>query len=55
MVGRELETTREQSSFGVFTINFERIQQNELVILLTHVSPVFHFYTLWKRQKTFGV
>ena len=55
MVGRELETTREQSSFGVFTINFERIQQYELVILLTHDSPVFHFYTPWKRQKTFGV
>ena len=22
--------------------------------LLTHFSPVSHFYTLWKRQKTFG-
>ena len=55
MLGCGLETTREQSSFGDFTVNFEHIQQNDLVILLTHVSPVFHFYTPWKRQKTFGV
>ena len=23
-------------------------------LLLTHFSPVFHFYTPWKRQKTKG-
>ena len=23
-------------------------------IYLTHFSPVLHFYTPWKRQKTFG-
>ena len=23
-------------------------------VILTHFSPMFHFYTPWRRQKTFG-
>ena len=25
-----------------------------LIFHLTHLSPMFHFYTPWKRQKTFS-
>ena len=25
-----------------------------IFLFLTHFSPVSHFYTSWKRQKTFG-
>ena len=28
--------------------------EKKVVVLLTHFSPVSHFYTPWKRQKTFG-
>ena len=32
----------------------ERSTQFEEEAHLTHFSPVSHFYTPWKRQKTFG-
>ena len=28
--------------------------QDQLITFLTHFSPVPHFYTPWKRQKTYG-
>ena len=34
--------------FSVILNEFRR------VFVLTHFSPVSHFYTPWKRQKTFG-
>ena len=29
-------------------------QTSEMSLVLTHFSPVSHFYTPWKRQKTYG-
>ena len=32
----------------------KNLQENAKKCSLTHFSPVSHFYTPWKRQKTFG-
>ena len=34
--------------------NIDKDKPSATVFLLTHFSPVPHFYTPWKRQKTFG-
>ena len=31
-----------------------KLQKWRIKLALTHFSPVWHFYTPWKRQKTFG-
>ena len=48
-----IETTEKLSdslSTSGKSINF----QEKVMLNLTHFSPVSHFYTPWKRQKTFG-
>ena len=44
-----------KSFSGIFTANFQQNSNTDLVfilLMLTHFSLMFQFYTPWKRQKT---
>ena len=36
----------------LYLMQFSFLQQKLVIVLLTHFSAMFHFYTPWKRQKT---
>ena len=53
----------ESSPMRIYAIKFLRLDSFDTAsallfsfsnLMLTHFSSVSHFYTLWKRQKTFG-
>ena len=39
---------------GLSLVVFSSIRTESKIHSFTHFSPVSHFYTAWKRQKTFG-
>ena len=44
----------ENSIFCAVSVGHAILQVNEITKALTHFKAMFHFYTVWKRQKSLG-
>ena len=49
-----LQKFEQKTKIFQFEINVSIKQNQTFSEVLTHFIPMFHFYTPWKRRKTFG-